>query len=116
MIDWAVKFYTEHTNTLLYFAYLLPLIINAVLYSIKSVKEYKRDLRASLLPYYTPCLTIGSILGRIIASLLPAVNVIALVRNIPNVLTFLGEIFYWLYKFFSIPLVGNRFIEESKKK
>jgi hypothetical protein len=106
MIDY-VKSY-EFISLLALFTYWIPLAVCSTVYFFRIIKLYKRDLKMCDTSSYYPKLTIGVIVGYIFASLMPVINILAMVFDC------LGSIFKFIGCTFDTPLVRKRFIEEDK--
>ena len=97
--------------------YIIPLIGSVVWYTFKLAKDIKQDkaLRDRLGEHYTPDVTIGDILGCILSSITPVVNIIVFCFfTIP---WFFGDLFDFLRKVFNTPIVAkkSRPVEGSNK-
>lgn len=97
--DWAIPYVTE----IGIINYMVPLIICAVVYLLRCVKDYRQDLENCENKFYSPTLTIGLIFWRIVLTITPAVNTLALVFDCA------GSVFKYLGKTFDFPLVGHRY-------
>jgi hypothetical protein len=82
--------------------YYVPAAICLVVYSIRTTREYRVDYKNSLKDNYYPKLTVGVILRRILAALLPTFNIFAVVFNCS------GSIFDFIGKVFDMPLIPKR--------
>jgi hypothetical protein len=82
--------------------YYLPASICLVVYFIRTAREYRLDYLNSSKDYYRPELTVGLILGRLLAALLPTFNIFAVVFNCS------GSIFAFIEKVFNMPLVPKK--------
>lgn len=85
------------------FLYWIPLCYCCYGFTIKTVKEYQQDLqeRATDKHYY-PKLKLGTIIGRVLAAMLPVINLFAAFFSI------LPDTFERLGKLFDIPLVPKK--------
>jgi hypothetical protein len=115
MIQWAINLYQAHTLALSLYAYAAPAAVNATVFTLRTVKEYRKDLanRAESASNpktwgYTPTLTIGHIVARLLGIVLPIVNVIAMIGNLDKVFEYIGNFFSWIYNILDIPLVPKR--------
>lgn len=100
MLDYVKSF--EFTSTLAILVYWVPAAICFVVYFFRCIGLYKKDMGSCGERYYTPELTIGTILWFVLASVTPCANLFALVFDC------LASVFKWLGAFFDIPLVPKR--------
>lgn len=129
-VNWSLDLFHTHTPSVILFGYILPFVVNAFEFSLRTVKEYHADLtrRAKsakeyeayiqavgtndrLVPRvstYEPTLTIGHILARILGVITPFINFIVMICNMDRVFEWIGNIFKWMGKVFSLPLVPKR--------
>ena len=129
---WAMGIWYAHTPMVATLAYGVPAINNAIDFTLRTVKEYRKDLvsRATAreqrerwdaasneqrdrsdMHYpssYDPTLTVGHLVGRFLGIVLPLVNVIVMIANLDRVFEFLWRVFDWLGKVLDIPLVPKR--------
>lgn len=83
--------------------YVIPTILCLIGYTIRCYKEYKRDLLREDLEYYMHKLTWGDVVLRLIVSIVPGVNVIALILDI--LAAPISTILDWLNEKRNIPVV-----------
>jgi hypothetical protein len=94
------------------FLYWLPLAMCAVGYTVRTWRNYQKDVKsrdeqeAAGKVWYVPTDTIGTLIGRAIAAVLPAVNLCAAAFDVGPKL--FGDFFEWIGKVFDIPLVPQR--------
>lgn len=103
MFNIAVAWF--HTPYALFF-YWLPVMICLIGYFFDSVKDYNVDKEECTREHYYPKLTIGKILGRIIASFLPLINLILAIFR--YAFQFMDDIAGFLMKVFNQPLVPKK--------
>ena len=84
--------------------YWIPAVLCLIAYTVRSWKEYQKDLKSrEKSGYYRPTLTIGSILAKLFASLMPGLNILSLVFHVgAGMISTVGEFFS---KLLDIPLV-----------
>lgn len=92
----------QFTSFLALAVYWIPLAICLVVYFFRAVGAYKIDLERCTKKHYTPTLTIGWIVARIIGSTLPVVNLFCLTFDC------LASMFKWLENFLDIPFVRKQ--------
>ena len=88
--------------------YIIPLIGSAVWHTFELTKEIKQDIhyRDRLGTHYNPGVTVGTILGYILTTVTPIVNVIVFCFfTIP---WFFGDLFDFLRKVFNTPIVAKK--------
>lgn len=124
-VTWSLGVYHTHTPSVIILGYMLPFIVNASEFTMRTIKEYRDDLsnrakcvrerleynKLKNMPYpstYIPKLTLGHILARIIGTVTPIVNAIVCICNMDRVFDWIGSVFDWFGKVFSMPLVPNR--------
>lgn len=132
-IEWSLGLYHTHTPTVILFGYMLPFVINAFEFTLRTIKEYREDLstrakaantkrayddwclanpissrNAPIVTGYTPTLTIGHIFARLLGIFTPFINFIVMICNMDRVFDWIGEVFSWMGRVFSIPLVPKR--------
>lgn len=100
MTEYSTSF--EFTSLIALFIYWIPAAICVFVYLFRDVGIYKRELASCENKYYQPELTVGLIVWQILCSLVPAVNLLALVFDCAS------SVFKWLGKFLNIPLVPKR--------
>lgn len=93
----------------------LPLLLCLYGYTVRSLRDFANDRakRADAesrpkpsVGYYEPSVTVGTLVGRLLASVVPIINlVVALFDVAPEVF---GDFFKWFGKAFDIPLVPKR--------
>lgn len=109
MIDWIMEFrFNSLIGVLMYW---VPLSFCAVFYTVRSAVEYQWDLgtRAKAEKndgHYHPTISIGTIIGRGLATVIPVVNIWCAAFDLaPNVF---GRLFRWIGRVFDQPLVPKR--------
>lgn len=86
--------------------YWMPLALCLYGYTVRTYRDYRKDLAAREKDYYFPELTVGLIVGRLVLAVVPVGNLFAAVFNVaPEVF---GDFFRWLGKALDIPLVPKR--------
>lgn len=91
---------------LAFFLYWLPLALCLYGYTVRTFRDYRKDVAAREKDYYHPELTIGLIVGRLVMAVLPIGNLFAAVFNVaPEVF---GDFFRWVGKALDIPLVPKK--------
>lgn len=96
--------------------YWVPMALCAYEYAVMAGQGYRADLQqraredvsaaAGRMTPYSPALTVGTLVGYLLATTVPAVNLIAAVLHVaPRVF---GDLFPWLGKALDIPLVPKR--------
>ena len=101
----AVKSYAvsyEFMSMLALFTYWVPLFICLTVYLFRLIGMYKEDLSKCEKEFYTPQLTLGLIVWSVSVSIIPAINLFALVFDCGS------SVFKWLGQFLDIPLVKKR--------
>lgn len=93
--------------TLFYFLYIIPALFCLFDFSLLSINDYFSDKKnRDKAKYYIPTLTVGVILMRIIASIIPFVNIaIFFFECFPRMAY---KLFNIMNKFFNIPLVPKK--------
>lgn len=89
-------------STLVILTYWIPLVVCSIVYIVRCIELYKKDLIESEKEYYNPKLTIGYIVGYIFYAITPCVNLFACVFDC------MGAVFSRLGKIFDIPLVKKK--------
>jgi hypothetical protein len=136
-VDWSLGIFHAHTSLVVLIGFIMPFLINAFEFTLRTIKEYRNDLasrakattaaaayaeelvkwKAAGSVYrnspnepreYEPTLTIGHILARLIGIVTPFINFIVMICNMDRVFEWIGECFSWLGRVFSIPLVPKR--------
>ena len=92
----------EFTSFLALFVYWIPLLVCLTVYLFRAIGKYKQDLKNCTEKYYTPTLTIGWVVGRLLGSIIPVVNL--------SCMTFdcLASLFKWIDQFLDIPFVRKQ--------
>jgi hypothetical protein len=110
MIDWILNFRFNSLIGLL--MYWLPACFCAVFYTLRCAVDYQKDLaeRAAAEKkengYYHPGITIGTLIGRGVATILPVVNIWCAAFDLaPSVF---ARLFRWIGQVFDQPLVPKR--------
>ena len=101
MIDYIMSY--EFVSFLALFTYWIPALICLSVYLFQCIYEYRQDLEKSSKDHYHPTLTVGIIFWRIILSITPAVNLIAMVFDTAS------SVFKWLGSVLNIPLVRKKY-------
>ena len=128
MIEWIVGFSvaTFTFNSIFGFAlYWIPLLACFVGYTLRTIKNYKKDVKERDEGYitqysntpsqiYSPTDSVGDILGRIFVSIMPIANFMCMIADIAP--AFFGKFFDWLQKTFSQPLVPDSNKYEIRRK
>ena len=110
MIDFVLDF--QFNTWLAVGLYWIPLFLCLVGYSVRTWKDYQKDIdkitvaKHSISQYSVEgSLTVGSIIGRVIGSVTPGLNLICLIFSIGyGMLCSIGEL---LADFFSISIAGS---------
>jgi hypothetical protein len=111
MIQWAIELYKEHTFWMATLGYALPVLINAFIFSQRSIAEYFKDISErskqakNQNDYYVPTLTIGSLVLRFLGVVLPIVNACVMIRNSHRILAYISYVFEWIGDVMNTPLV-----------
>jgi len=100
MIDYFKSY--EFISMLALFTYWIPASVCLSVYFFRSIKLYKSDLKKCNDEHYRPDLTIGLLVWMLICSVIPAVNLLALVFDCA------GSVFKWLGQVLDIPLVRKQ--------
>ncbi len=125
-MDWVKEYAAWNAWYVMYF-YWLPLIlclighsritIREILQDIKKREEYLADQSSSptrqRYVYYSPSVTLGTIMGRLCLSVTPIVNTLRAWSLIPE---YLGWIIPTFEKIFDIPLVPKPKEKNGKKE
>lgn len=99
------------TSTSIFFAfwgYWLPVAICLLGGLFETIKDYKNDYARytdESVKYYTPELTVGGILARIVGAFIPYWNIGYAFTSLGDILS---PLFKALHKFLDIPLVGKK--------
>jgi hypothetical protein len=94
---------TSYPFTLLaLYTYWIPLAVCSVVYVVRCARLYRADVKASKEEYYVPRLTVGYILCHVIITILPGVNIFAMVLDCA------ASVFEWLGDVMDVPLVRKR--------
>jgi hypothetical protein len=88
--------------------YWIPLVFCMVGYSIRTGKNYRKDVkdRGDSSKSYCPTDTIGDLIGRALVSIIPIANLWAAMFNLAP--DFFGELFEYIGKVFDQPLVPRK--------
>ncbi len=70
------------THWLVILLYWLPLILCSYYYTLVTVREYNAELVRSTEPYYYPTMTIGTLIGRLLLTVVPITNLFAAVADV----------------------------------
>ena len=105
MIDWILDF--RFNTPLAVLLYWLPLAICVVGYTLRTARDYRKDSAdRDSEKYYFPTLTLGTIIGRAIVSLIPVANLWAASFDVGY--DMLRGFFSWIGRLFDQPLVPKR--------
>lgn len=88
--------------------YWVPLLFCMVGYTIRTGKNYRKDIKArdKLFDSYHPTDTIGTLIGRALVSIIPIANLWAAIFNLAP--DFFGELFDYIGKIFDQSLVPRK--------
>lgn len=105
--------YQQLNSTLGIFLYWIPAILCLIGFTLRSIVEYRQDVGESVHSYYRPQLTVGLLVLRVVASVLPGWNLLVLLFNVgydmlAGVLRFFGELL-------NIPLVPKRYDTSTER-
>lgn len=105
MIDWILGF--RFNGLLGICLYWVPLALCAYGYTVRTALNYQKDLKDRANPrYYAPTDTVGSLVWRVLATVMPVINLwAALVDVAPQVFS---RLFRWLGRLLDKPLVAPR--------
>jgi len=100
--DWLSSY--SFTSWIALYTYWIPLVVCSVTYVGQFIDLYRKDLRDSQDDgkYYSPRLTVGWIVWRIIITALPCINLFAMVFDCA------GSVLRWIGDALDIPLVKKR--------
>lgn len=136
-VEWSMGIFHAHTSLVVLIGFILPFVINAFEFTLRTIKEYRADLdsRSKSADYaakyavavtvwkdagsvyrdrpsepigYSPTLTIGHVFARLLGIVTPFINFIVMICNMDRVFEWIGEVFSWMGRVFSIPLVPKR--------
>lgn len=83
MINFAATFDIDTLSLMRFLLYWVPVAICAVGYTLRTWKNYQKDVRnLHKKEYYYPTDTVGSVLGRVAAAVCPVVNLLAVVFDL----------------------------------
>jgi hypothetical protein len=116
MFNWILAHIPAYNGWIALLLFWAPLVLCAYGYFVLAVQGYRKDLATRAAEeavvasghksYYTPELTVGVLVGYLLCTIIPVVNLIASIFYIgPKVF---GEFFEWLGKALDIPLVPKR--------
>lgn len=110
MTDWILNF--EFNSLLGVALYWVPLSLCVYGYTVRTWFNYQKDVKArDNEKHYSPTDTIGTLIGRGLASIIPVANLWAASFDVaPKLFT---SFFTWIGKVFDVPLVARR--KETKK-
>ena len=104
MIDYIYNF--EWNGLLAIVLYWVPASLCAYGYTVRTWREYQSDLRDRHKDYYLPTLTVGVVLGRVLVTITPLLNLWAVVVDVgPQVFR---SFFKWIGDILNIPLVPRK--------
>lgn len=108
MIDWIKDVATWWTTGWLgMLLYWLPTSFCLVGYTLRCWSDVRHDLKVrDIEKWYHPSITIGTIIGRSILSVIPVANLWAAMFDVAPKL--FGDFIDWLGRVFTIPLVPRR--------
>lgn len=108
MIDWikdAATWWT--TGWLGMLLYWLPASFCLVGYTLKSWGDVRHDIKKrDSAEFYHPNITVGTIIGRSVLSVIPVANLWAGMFDLAPKL--FGDLFEWIGRVFDVPLVPKR--------
>jgi hypothetical protein len=105
MIDYVMNF--EFNGLIGMLLFWLPLALCAYGYVVRSYFDFQRDKSESANKFYHPTLTVGTLIGRGLVTIIPAANLLAAVFDVaPEVFS---RWFKWIGKVFDQPLVGHKY-------
>lgn len=94
-------------NSINLYLYFIPLVLCLIGYSFRTIDDYKRDsLRDFPLQHYVNKLTWGTIIFRLVISLLPVINILALIVDLSS--TMLQKIYNRVCTILDKPIVKGR--------
>lgn len=97
---------TSLNGTLAICLYWIPLLVCLVGYIFDFIRDYKADAEKYQEPYYNPKLTVGSILGRLIITILPVCNLaVAIFKHLGKIIRKIIEV---CADFLDIPIIRHR--------
>lgn len=110
MIDSIKTFITsfEFVSFLALVIYWTPLAICLATYFFRWIGLYHRDLKQCNEKFYSPQLTVGLMIGHVLLSVIPCINLFALVFDCAS------SVLGWIGRAFDMPLVRARYVEEPK--
>lgn len=92
--------------------YYAPAVLCLYGYTVETWKDYQRDKERSVKPYYSPYLTVGTIIGRAFLSTIPVANLIAAIFDVaPDVFS---SFFRLLGRVFDQPIVPKRVDQDPR--
>lgn len=98
--EWVTSY--EFVSLLALYTYWIPLVVCVVVYTTRCGVLYRADLKECDEKYYRPGLTVGFIVWHILISVVPGVNLVAMVFDCA------GSVFRWLGNVLDTPLVRGR--------
>lgn len=111
-MNWIAAHIPAWNSWIALLLYWLPLVMCAYGYAVEFVQLYRDEIRARAKAeadekaYYSPTLTLGWIVGHVVITIVPIVNLLAAVFDAaPKAF---GDFFTWLGKALDIPLVPKR--------
>lgn len=111
MIEWALGYWAN--QYIAFGLYWLPLAVCAIGYTIRSAQDIQNDKRSrdktmkdGRPNFYLPTITIGTLIGRGLVSVIPVANLCAAIFSVAP--EFLGSFFTWIGNAFNQPLVPER--------
>ena len=100
IINWINAY--QFNDLLALYTYWVPLAVCIIVYVCRCAREYRQDVKDCATLYYTPKLTVGIIIWRVILAVLPGINIFALVFDCA------GAVFHWIGRVFDMPLVRKQ--------
>lgn len=114
-MDWIQSHIPAWNGLIALIVFWLPLLLCLYGYTIRSLRDFANDRAkrayAEAQPepskgYYEPSVTVGTLVGRVLAAVVPIVNLVCAIFDVgPQVF---GDFFKWFGKAFDIPLVPKR--------
>ncbi len=98
--EWVTSY--QFVSLLALYTYWIPLSVCSVVYVMRCAAGYRADVKASSEKYYSPKLTVGYIVWHILISVIPGVNIFAMVFDCA------GSVFRWLGEVMDVPLVRGK--------
>lgn len=107
MIDWIKDVATWWTTGWLgMLLYWVPASFCLIGYTVKCWGDVAHDIATRDKPHYVPGITIGTIIGRSVLSVIPVANLWAGLFDVAPMM--FGKFFKWIDRAFNVPLVPRR--------